>query len=40
MGVLVLRLHEDERAARGEFADVFAEFASDSQRELVKDTFA
>jgi CHAD domain-containing protein len=40
MGVLVLRLHEDERAARGEFAEVFAEFASASQRQLVKDTFA
>jgi CHAD domain-containing protein len=40
MGVLVMRLGEDEQAARGEFAERFAEFASSSQRALVKDAFA
>ena len=39
MGVLVERLGEDERAARGEFADTFAEFAAKAQRALVKETF-
>jgi CHAD domain-containing protein len=39
-GVLVTRLHEDELAARGEFAESFAAFASKAQRRLVKDTFA
>jgi CHAD domain-containing protein len=39
MGVLVEHLGEDERAARAEFAQHFGEFASESQRELVKDTF-
>jgi CHAD domain-containing protein len=39
MGVLVEHLGEDERAARAEFAEHFGEFASESQRELVKDTF-
>ena len=39
MGVLVMRLHEDERAARAEFSESFAEFASSAQRRLVKDTF-
>jgi hypothetical protein len=39
MGVLVEHLGADERAARAEFAQHFAEFASESQRELVKDTF-
>jgi CHAD domain-containing protein len=40
MGVLVQRLGEDEQAARDEFAASFDAFASKSQRELVKDTFA
>ena len=39
MGVLVLRLHEDEQAARGEFYERFEAFASEAQRRLVKDTF-
>jgi CHAD domain-containing protein len=39
MGALIGRLAEDERAARGEFADRFAEFASKQQRQLVKETF-
>jgi CHAD domain-containing protein len=39
MGVLVERLGQDERAARNEFAERFAAFASKSQRGLVKDTF-
>jgi CHAD domain-containing protein len=38
-GVLVARLHEDEFAARAEFAERFATFASKAQRKLVKDTF-
>ena len=40
IGALVARLGEDERAARGEFAGRFAEFASKDQRHLVKETFA
>src|SRR5438552_17108820 len=36
MGVLMMRLHEDEQAARDEFASRFAEFASKPQRALVK----
>jgi CHAD domain-containing protein len=40
IGALVARLGEDERAARGEFAGRFAEFASNEQREVVKETFA
>jgi CHAD domain-containing protein len=40
IGVLVARLGEDERAARGEFAGRFAEFASKEQRRLVQETFA
>ena len=40
MGVLVERLGEDERAARAEFAERFAGFASSAQRALVKETFA
>ena len=40
IGALVARLGEDERAARGEFAGRFAEFSSDEQRRLVKETFA
>jgi CHAD domain-containing protein len=39
MGALIGRLAEDERAARGEFADRFADFASKQQRRLVKETF-
>ncbi len=39
MGVLVERLAEDEQAARGEFSERFAAFASKSERKLVKDTF-
>jgi CHAD domain-containing protein len=39
MGVLVDRLELDEAAARGEFAERFAAFADDEQRELVKTTF-
>jgi len=40
MGALLGRLADDERAARGEFAGRFAEFASNEQRRLVKETFA
>ncbi len=40
IGALVARLGEDERAARGEFAGRFAEFASNDQQRLVKETFA
>ncbi len=40
MGALIGRLAEDERAARSEFAESFAEFASNEQRRLVKETFA
>ena len=39
MGVLVMSLSDDERAARDEFAGKFAEFASKQQRDLVKETF-
>jgi CHAD domain-containing protein len=39
MGLLVDRLLIDERAARGEFAATFHEFASGGQRKLVKETF-
>jgi CHAD domain-containing protein len=40
MGVLVMRLGEDEQAARRSFADRFAAFSSKRQRRLVKETFA
>ena len=40
VGALLARLSEDEQAARGEFAARFAEFASQTQRRLVKETFA
>jgi CHAD domain-containing protein len=40
VGALVARLGEDERAARGEFAGRFAEFASKEQQRLVKETFS
>ncbi len=39
MGALIGRLGDDERAARGEFAGRFAEFAAKKQRRLVKETF-
>jgi CHAD domain-containing protein len=39
MGVLVEHLEYDERAARAEFAERFAAFASKSQRSLVQETF-
>ncbi len=39
MGVLVDRLSLDEAAARNEFGERFAEFASHDQRALVKHTF-
>jgi CHAD domain-containing protein len=39
MGVLVVRLGEDEHAARDEFSGKFQEFASHEQRTLVKETF-
>jgi len=39
MGVLVDRLQVDERAAREEFSQRFAELASKEQRRLVRDTF-
>ncbi len=39
IGALVARLGEDERAARGEFAGRFAEFASEEQQRVVKETF-
>lgn len=39
MGVLVERLAHDQLAARDEFAETFAEFASGPQRKLVKETF-
>jgi CHAD domain-containing protein len=40
MGALIGRLADDERAARGEFAARFSEFASKERRRLVKETFA
>jgi len=40
MGLLVERLSADERAARSEFAERFAEFSSKQTRSLVKETFA
>ncbi|HEY2161601.1 MAG TPA: CHAD domain-containing protein [Solirubrobacteraceae bacterium] len=40
MGVLVERLEEDQLAARDQFADTFATFASRRQRKLVRETFA
>jgi CHAD domain-containing protein len=39
MGALIGRLADDGGAARGEFAERFAEFASKEQRRLVKETF-
>jgi CHAD domain-containing protein len=39
MGVLVQRLHEEQRQARAEFAESFAGFAAKSQRKLVDQTF-
>jgi CHAD domain-containing protein len=40
IGALVARLGEDERTARSEFAGRFAEFSSEDQRRLVKETFS
>ncbi|MDA0172627.1 CHAD domain-containing protein [Solirubrobacter taibaiensis] len=40
MGVLVERFMQEEIAARAEFADRFAVFASKEQRDIVKETFA
>jgi CHAD domain-containing protein len=40
MGTLVGLLRVDERAARDEFAERFAELASESQHALVRETFA
>jgi CHAD domain-containing protein len=40
MGVLVTRLGEDEQAARDEFSERFAAFASKAERRLVEETFA
>jgi hypothetical protein len=40
MGVLVERLGEDEQAARDEFSERFAAFASEEERKLVRETFA
>jgi len=40
MGVLIDRLGVDERAAREEFADRFAQLASPEQRSLVRDAFS
>jgi CHAD domain-containing protein len=39
MGLLVDRVGADQRAARDEFADTFAVFASKAQRKLVRETF-
>ena len=39
MGVLVDRLLADEQAARDEFAERFAVFASESERRTVQETF-
>ncbi|HTU96915.1 MAG TPA: CHAD domain-containing protein [Solirubrobacteraceae bacterium] len=39
MGALVERLRVDERAARDEFAERFAELSAKSQRALVRETF-
>jgi CHAD domain-containing protein len=40
MGLLVARLEADQAAARSEFAERFAAFASKEQRALVRATFA
>ena len=39
MGVLVDRFIKEEAAAREEFAERFAPFASDEQRAIVKEHF-
>jgi CHAD domain-containing protein len=39
MGLLVDRVGADQRAARAEFADTFAAFASKGQRRIVNETF-
>jgi CHAD domain-containing protein len=38
-GALIARLDDDKSAARGEFAECFARFASSDQQALVKETF-
>ena len=40
IGTLINRLEADARAARGRFADAFAEFASDAQCKLVSQAFS
>jgi hypothetical protein len=40
MGILIERLDDDQHAARGELADVFAQFASKSQRRQVEEMFS
>jgi CHAD domain-containing protein len=40
LGVLVDQLEAEQRAARGQFAERFADFASKQQRNLVRRTFA
>ncbi len=40
MGVLVMRLGEDEQAARDEFTERFEAFSARKQRKLVKETFS
>ncbi len=39
IGTLIDRLEADAQAARGRFADAFAEFASDAQCKLVSEAF-
>jgi hypothetical protein len=39
IGTLIDRLEADAHAARGRFASVFAEFASDAQCKLVAQAF-
>jgi hypothetical protein len=39
MGLLVERVGADQLAARQEFVEVFASFASKEQRRTVKETF-
>ena len=39
MGVLVQRLHDDQRESREQFAERFEQFAAKSQRRLVSQTF-
>ena len=39
MGLVVARLEGDQAAARAEFAERFAAFASEQQQALVRETF-